>query len=344
MANNKKYYYLKLKDNFFDSDEMKLLEGMPEGYKYSNILLKLYLRSLKDDGRLMLNNHIPYSEQMIASVTGHSVGDVTAALSVFQDLGLIEKLDNGAIYMLDIQNFIGQSSTEAERKKAYRNKIKSEKGLESSNRQVFIEKGGQMSGQTSDNRTPEIELEIEKDIDIEKEQQLQSKNKKPVISGQITPEYRTAIINYYQGPAKLGMFPPAWYQDLDQDFADWLKLNSDPKEVANIFCMAIKETSAVTGIKKPFKYMQHILDNWERDNHTSLADVKAILSKSDHGSDTNQKYNYRKRTVIQKETEPEWMKDEQLSEQPSDGKQPSPETLKKRADIERRLKESGLKK
>ena len=47
MSDNKKYYYLKLKADFFDSDAMIVLEGLPDGYKYSNILLKLYLRSLK---------------------------------------------------------------------------------------------------------------------------------------------------------------------------------------------------------------------------------------------------------------------------------------------------------
>ncbi|EMW5712290.1 TPA: phage replisome organizer N-terminal domain-containing protein, partial [Enterococcus faecium] len=52
MADNKRYYYLKLKENFFDSDEMVLLESMPDGYIYSNILLKLYLRSLKHEGKL----------------------------------------------------------------------------------------------------------------------------------------------------------------------------------------------------------------------------------------------------------------------------------------------------
>ena len=45
----------------------------------------------------------------------------------FRDLELIEVLDNGAIYMLDIQNFIGKSSTEADRKRDYRQQIKKEK-------------------------------------------------------------------------------------------------------------------------------------------------------------------------------------------------------------------------
>ena len=60
MADNKKYYYMRLKENFFDSSEISLLESMPDGYLYSNILLKLYLRSLRGEGRLAINN-IPYS-------------------------------------------------------------------------------------------------------------------------------------------------------------------------------------------------------------------------------------------------------------------------------------------
>ena len=103
MSDNKKYYYLRLKDNFFDSDELKILESMKDGYLYSNILLKLYLRSLKNDGKLVVNERIPYSADMLASVTGHQVGTIKQALSVFKDLGLIDVLDNGEIYMLDIR-------------------------------------------------------------------------------------------------------------------------------------------------------------------------------------------------------------------------------------------------
>lgn len=127
MPENQKYYYMRLKDNFFDSEEMKLLESMPEGYLYSNILLKLYLLSLKDNGRLCFKGTIPYSPEMIAGITRHQVGTVKQALQLFQQMELIEVLDSGVIYMLNIQNFIGQSSTEADRKKEYRNRIESEK-------------------------------------------------------------------------------------------------------------------------------------------------------------------------------------------------------------------------
>ena len=134
MSDNKKYYYLKLKENFFESDEMILLESMPDGYMYSNILLKMYLRSLKDGGRLMVSGRIPYNADMLAMVLRHPVGVMEKALNVFRELGLIDVMDNGAIYMMDIQNFIGKSSSEGDRKRIYRQRIELE---------------GQMSGQTS---------------------------------------------------------------------------------------------------------------------------------------------------------------------------------------------------
>ena len=147
MSDNQKYYYLKLVDNFFDRDEMIMLESMPDGYLYSNILLKLYLRSLKNTGKLMFNDRIPYNPTMLANITRHPVAVVEKAVDIFQQLGLVEILDNGAIYMLDIQDFIGKSSTEADRKRNYRRRIDEEK------KQLLEEKGqtvGQMSQQVSE--------------------------------------------------------------------------------------------------------------------------------------------------------------------------------------------------
>ena len=160
MSDNKKYYYLRLKDNFFDTDEMKILESMKDGYLYSNILLKLYLRSLKNDGKLVVNERIPYNAEMLASVTGHQVGTIKQALSMFKELGLIEVLENGAIYMLDIQNFIGKGSTEADRQRLYDRRISEERKQNKLTQSRNLEEICKKS-------TPEIEKE--KEIKIDKE-------------------------------------------------------------------------------------------------------------------------------------------------------------------------------
>lgn len=126
MADNKTYYYMRLKENFFDGNELAAIEDMPDGFLYSNILLKMYLKSLRDEGRLMVGA-IPYDAEMIANITHHKEKTVKKALELFEKTGLIEVLDNGAIYMLDIQNFIGKSTTEADRQRDYQRRIKEEK-------------------------------------------------------------------------------------------------------------------------------------------------------------------------------------------------------------------------
>ena len=159
MSDNKKYYYLKLKENFFDSPEIKVLEAMQNGYKYSNLLLKLYLKSLRFEGMVRLNEYIPYSIDMISAITGIDSDTVRVAFDIFKQLKLIEILDDGTIFMLEIQNFIGQSSTEADRIRNYRKKIADTKKVVQ----------GQCTNvqQLNDKSTPEIEKEI--DIEIEKE-------------------------------------------------------------------------------------------------------------------------------------------------------------------------------
>ena len=131
MSDNRKYYYLKLKENYFDDDSIVLLESMQDGVLYSNILLKLYLKSLKHGGRLQLDENIPYTAQMIATITRQQIGTVERALQIFLKLGLVEVLDSGTFYMSNIELLIGQSSTEGERKKKERMRLKRQKLLPS---------------------------------------------------------------------------------------------------------------------------------------------------------------------------------------------------------------------
>ena len=129
MADNRKYYYLKLKENYFDEDAIVLLESMQDGVLYSNILLKLYLKSLKNGGKLQLDENIPYTAQMIATITRQQVGTVERALQIFMKLGLVEPLQNGALYMSNIELLIGQSSTEGERKRRARRALQGQAAL-----------------------------------------------------------------------------------------------------------------------------------------------------------------------------------------------------------------------
>ncbi len=220
MAEDVKYFYLRLKDNFFETDEMIILESMEDGYKYSNILLKLYLRSIKNNGRLMFNDRIPFNSTMLAHVTRHSVGDIEKAVKIFQELGLIEILDNGAIYMLDIQEFIGKSSTEADRKRSYRAQIADEKNT------LLGHLSGQMSDKCPDKNPPYIDIEIDTNTELDLDKKLHAeiaakpaqkkhrstKKQKSVISEDWTPSDRCKVLLENSG------IPQVFYSGLIPEF------------------------------------------------------------------------------------------------------------------------------
>ena len=71
MTENRRFYYLKLKENFYNSETMVILESMQDGLLYSNLLLKMYLMSLKSSGVLLLNDYLPHTVQTIATFTRH---------------------------------------------------------------------------------------------------------------------------------------------------------------------------------------------------------------------------------------------------------------------------------
>ena len=163
MADNHKYYYLKLKENYFDEDVIVLLENQPDGFLYSNILLKLYLKSLKNGGKLQLDENKPYTAQMIATITHQQVGTVERALRLFMELGLVEVLNDGAFYMSNIELLIGQSSTEGERKRRARMELQ------------------KIPQAIADICPPEIE--IKKEIDIESDKERYTGQPTPAVYG-----------------------------------------------------------------------------------------------------------------------------------------------------------------
>ena len=200
MADNRKYYYLKLKESYFDDDAIVLLESMPDGILYSNILLKLYLKSLKNGGKLQLDENIPYTAQMIATLTRQQVGPVERALGIFQQLGLVEQLHGGLLYMTDIELMIGQSSTEAERKRAARLANKA------------LPPPRTNGGHLSDIRPPEIEIKKEIDIEIEKERELKPGRAAPASYGR----YENVILTDKEFSELKAELPDKWEYYIDR--------------------------------------------------------------------------------------------------------------------------------
>lgn len=120
---DKRYYWLKLKEDFFQDEAIEWLEEQENGKEYCLFYLKLCLKSLKDDGRLIRtvgNMLIPYSTEKLAEATRTKADTVMVAMQVLKRIGLVEILDDGAIKMLKLQDMVGSESTAAIRKRRSR--------------------------------------------------------------------------------------------------------------------------------------------------------------------------------------------------------------------------------
>ena len=204
MSDNRKYYYLKLKENYFDDDSIVLLESMQDGVLYSNILLKLYLKSLKHGGRLQLDDNIPYTAQMIATITRQQIGTVERALQIFLKLGLVEVLDSGTFYMSNIELLIGQSSTEAERKRAARLQNKALSAPRTN------------GGHLSDIRPPEIEIELEKEIEIKIKREIEKGHPEPGRTARAYGRYQNVFLTDEELADLQASFPTVWGQYIEK--------------------------------------------------------------------------------------------------------------------------------
>lgn len=137
-ADNKRFYWLKLDEEFFEDDTIQWIEEQENGDKYVLFYLKLCLKSLKNDGilvRYVGDKLMPYDVKALAKLTNTDVDTVRIAINVFKEIGLIEFMDTGELFMKQINEMIGTETEKASlmrRKRARENKLKEQAKLEES--------------------------------------------------------------------------------------------------------------------------------------------------------------------------------------------------------------------
>lgn len=126
---DKKYYWIKLKEDFFEEDVISWIEEQEKGVYYSNFYLKLCLKAMNSEGRLIRKVGemlIPYDVKTLSKITGVDQDTVIVAMELLKRTGLIEILENGEIYLTQLKNMIGSESKWAEKKRLQRAKGQSE--------------------------------------------------------------------------------------------------------------------------------------------------------------------------------------------------------------------------
>lgn len=169
---DKRYYWLKLKEDFFDEDTIEWLEEQENGKEYCLFYLKLCLKSLKNNGVLIRNVGtmlIPYDAKRLATLTKTDYDTVIVAIELFKKIGLIEMRENGEIYLSQVESMVGSERKSAERKRKQR--LEQQKQLKSG------EKGCDNVALMSHECHGELEIEkeLDKDIEIEKDNRYREK-------------------------------------------------------------------------------------------------------------------------------------------------------------------------
>lgn len=146
---DKKYYWLKLKRDFFKRHDIRIIEEMPNGKEYLLFYLKLLVESIDHEGELRFSDTIPYNEQMLSVITNTNIDVVRSAMKLFVELKMIDVQDDATIYMAEVNKLIGSEWSSAERMRNLRKK----------QRALLCDTNVQESD-------TEKEKEIEKEIDI----------------------------------------------------------------------------------------------------------------------------------------------------------------------------------
>lgn len=123
MAENKRYYWLKLQEGFFEDETIRYIEEQENGIEYVNFYLKLCLKSLKNDGKLMRlvgETLIPYDVKSLSKLTGVDADTVRVAMALFEKIGLVKIFEGGEIYLAQIDELIGKETAKAKIMRAKR--------------------------------------------------------------------------------------------------------------------------------------------------------------------------------------------------------------------------------
>lgn len=171
---DKKYYWLKLKRDFFKRHDIRIVEEMPNGKEYILFYLKLLCESVDHEGNLRFSDEIPYNESMLATITNTNLDIVRSAVKIFTDLHMMEVLDDGTLFMRDVDRMMGSAADtdSANRQRRYRERLK----LLENNENVTDALHERNASVTKRNESKSIEIDIDKEIDIEKENTKKKKS------------------------------------------------------------------------------------------------------------------------------------------------------------------------
>jgi len=272
---NKKYYWLKLKEDFFDDDTIEWIEEQDNGKEYCLFYLKLCLKSLKSNGILVRNVGemlVPYDVKKLAEMTKTDIDTVRVSMDLFTRIGLVQILENGEIYLTQLANMVGSETSKAQ---LMRNKRSRDKQLSDGNN---VTNSLPKESNILENRYTEIEIEkeLELDIESEKEREKEKENRPSSSSPSLIDVRFVKIRTFFDENIRVSTFSE------HKKMYDLLDDYNDPQLIIE----AIK-LSGENG-KPNLNYVTGILKNWKVEYGINTHEDWKVKMSAKSQSDNNQ--------------------------------------------------------
>ena len=195
-----RYYWLKLDRGFFKRHDITVIESMPNGRDYVLLYLKLMCESVDHEGALRFSDAVPYTEEMLSSITHLDASLVHSGLELFKSLQMIEVFDDETMFIPMVADLLDSETYAAKRKREQRKD--SEKG-------DIVPRLSPDCPQLSP-KCPQ-EKEIEKEIETEKESEQEKEKDSGTLSEESVcrPEDVRQVVDAWQtlGIQKLRKIP-----------------------------------------------------------------------------------------------------------------------------------------
>lgn len=239
MAEEKRYWWLKMEHDFFEQKEMKALKRMAAGYVYTTIYLKLLLKSLKNNGSLYFESIEDDFVSELAFDIDESIDDVSAVFDFLKRKGLLVEISEEEVSLPGAVQRIGSKTQSAVRKERQRAREKEPKNVTKSRQDGTLSQDGHVEKSREEKRRDRERVEVDKE-------------QSPTPS-----TLNQDFVNLYKSfEAETGKaLSPLQIQELQYMLEDF-----SPELIHE----ALKE--AVSQGKANFAYIKAILNRWKQDN------------------------------------------------------------------------------
>ena len=120
VTENRRYYWLQLKDDFFNSKEMKLMRKLPGGEEITIIYLKMMLASLTEQGKLYFEGLAEDLAEELSLIIDEDPEAIRLTLMFLTKKKLLTTSDNYQFNLEQVPEMVGSETASTRRSRKHR--------------------------------------------------------------------------------------------------------------------------------------------------------------------------------------------------------------------------------